>query len=80
MTTGIFTETATAFNTVIVTVSPGMWTNGTSATEVALPLGTGTGSPVVGTGSPIIGTGSPAVGTGSPMLRRGRVPLVRKRL
>ncbi|PNP55851.1 hypothetical protein THARTR1_04071 [Trichoderma harzianum] len=59
LTTGIFTSTATAFNTVIVTVSPGMWTNGTSATGVAPPLGTGTGSPV---------------------LRRGRVPMIRKRL
>ncbi|KAK4078383.1 uncharacterized protein Triagg1_3399 [Trichoderma aggressivum f. europaeum] len=59
LTTGIFTSTATAFNTVIVTVSPGMWTNGTSATGAAPPLGTGTGSPV---------------------LRRGRVPMIRKRL
>ncbi|KAH0522864.1 hypothetical protein TsFJ059_006651 [Trichoderma semiorbis] len=59
LTTGIFTQTATAFNTVIVTVSDGMWTNGTSATGVAPPLGTGTGSPV---------------------LRRGRLPMIRKRL
>ncbi|KAK4071959.1 hypothetical protein Trihar35433_4023 [Trichoderma harzianum] len=59
LTTGIFTQTATAFNTVIVTVSDGMWTNGTSATAVASPLGTGTGSPV---------------------LRRGRLPMIRKRL
>ncbi|KAM0454800.1 hypothetical protein ACHAPV_008173 [Trichoderma viride] len=80
LTTGIFTETATAFNTVIVTVESGIWTNGTSATEAALPLGTGTGVAVVGTGSPAVGTGSPAVGTGSPMIRRGRMPMVRKRL
>jgi hypothetical protein len=60
LTTGVFTKTATAFNTVLVTVSPGMWSNGTAApTGVSPPLGTGTGSPV---------------------LRRGRVPLVRKRL
>ncbi|KAL6825454.1 hypothetical protein J3E69DRAFT_270220 [Trichoderma sp. SZMC 28015] len=59
LTTGIFTQTATAFNTIIVTVSDGMWTNGTSATEVAPPLGTGTGSPVI---------------------RRGRMPMIRKRL
>ncbi|KAM0254669.1 hypothetical protein ACHAQJ_006519 [Trichoderma viride] len=61
LTTGVFTETATAFNTVVVTVGPGMWSNGTAAapTGVSPPLGTGTGSPV---------------------LRRGRVPLVRKRL
>ncbi|KAL7800790.1 hypothetical protein V8C43DRAFT_325986 [Trichoderma afarasin] len=59
LTTGIFTQTATAFSTVIVTVSDGMWTNGTSATGVAPPLGTGTGSPVI---------------------RRGRLPMIRKRL
>ncbi|KAL7931520.1 hypothetical protein V8C35DRAFT_309731 [Trichoderma chlorosporum] len=59
LTTGIFTSTATAFNTVIVTIDPGMWTNGTSATVVAPPLGTGIGSPV---------------------LRRGRTPLIRRRL
>ncbi|GFP55846.1 hypothetical protein TASIC1_0006001600 [Trichoderma asperellum] len=46
LTTGIFTETATAFNTVIVTVESGTWTNGTSATEAALSLATGTGSPI----------------------------------
>ncbi|UKZ61500.1 uncharacterized protein TrAtP1_002763 [Trichoderma atroviride] len=80
LTTGIFTETATAFNTVVVTVESGIWTNGTSATEAALPLGTGTGVAVVGTGSPVVGTGVPAVGTGSPMIRRGRLPMHRKRL
>nr|WOD45882.1 hypothetical protein [Trichoderma atroviride] len=80
LTTGIFTETATAFNTVIVTVESGIWTNGTSATEAALPLGTGTGVAVVGTGSPVVATGIPAVGTGSPMIRRGRLPMHRKRL
>ncbi|KAM0513641.1 hypothetical protein ACHAPE_007691 [Trichoderma viride] len=87
LTTGVFTETATAFNTVLVTVESGIWTNGTSATGAALPLGTGTGvavvgtgSPVVGTGIPAVGTGIPAVGTGSPMIRRGRMPMIRKRL
>lgn len=63
LTTGIFTKTATAtaFNTVVVTVSPGLWANGTFATGVAPPAGA-------------------ASGTGSPMLRRGRVPMVRRRL
>ncbi|KAL6853194.1 hypothetical protein J3F83DRAFT_756134 [Trichoderma novae-zelandiae] len=61
LTTGIFTKTATAFNTVVVTVSPGIWSNGTFATGVAPPAGA-------------------ATGTGSPMLRRGRVPMVRRRL
>ncbi|KAL7805314.1 hypothetical protein V8C44DRAFT_368716 [Trichoderma aethiopicum] len=63
LTTGIFTKTATAtaFNTVVVTVSPGLWSNGTLATGVAPPAGA-------------------ATGTGSPMLRRGRVPMVRRRL
>ncbi|KAL7785927.1 hypothetical protein V8C37DRAFT_393201 [Trichoderma ceciliae] len=59
LTTGIVTRTATAFNTVVVTVSPGMWSNGTSPTGVSPPFG---------------------MGTGSPVLRRGKVPLVRKRL
>ncbi|KAM0478925.1 hypothetical protein ACHAPX_004903 [Trichoderma viride] len=80
LTTGVFTETATAFNTVIVTVESGIWTNGTSATGAALPLGTGTGVAVVGTGSPVVGTGIPAVGTGGPMIRRGRMPMIRRRL
>lgn len=63
LTTGIFTKTATAtaFNTVVVTVSPGLWSNGTLATGVAPPAGA-------------------ATGTGRPMLRRGRVPMVRRRL
>ncbi|KAH0489717.1 hypothetical protein TgHK011_010134 [Trichoderma gracile] len=51
LTTGIFTKTATAtaFNTVVVTVSPGLWSNGTFATGVAPPAGaaTGTGSPML---------------------------------
>ncbi|TFB02811.1 hypothetical protein CCMA1212_005544 [Trichoderma ghanense] len=61
LTTGIFTKTATAFNTVVVTVSPGLWSNGTFATGVAPPAGA-------------------ATGTGRPTLRRGRVPMVRRRL
>ncbi|PON27745.1 hypothetical protein TGAM01_v203512 [Trichoderma gamsii] len=65
LTTGVCTETATAFNTVIVTVESGIWTNGTTATGAALPLGTGTAVAVVG--------------TGSPMIRRGRMPMIRKR-